>query len=106
MQPVNCEIIRDLLPLYADDSLSESGCELVRNHLKSCEECEKLYKYMSTDIRIPKDRVDPSQSLRDFKRKARKTMIELHPVNETAYISTDGFSFEDMEELILLWEKK
>lgn len=77
MGTINCEIIRDLLPLYADDSLSEPSCELVKEHLESCEDCRKLYKYMNTNIELPKDRANPSQSLKTFKRQTRKLTIEI-----------------------------
>ncbi len=36
---INCEIIRDLLPLYCDDFCSESSKKLVEEHLSSCNEC-------------------------------------------------------------------
>lgn len=35
----NCDIIRDLLPLYADDVCSEASREAVENHLEACESC-------------------------------------------------------------------
>ncbi len=38
----NCEVIRDLLPLYADDACSEKSRELVEEHLQECAECGTL----------------------------------------------------------------
>ena len=37
----DCEIIRDLLPLYVDDVCSTETKELVEKHLKNCNECQK-----------------------------------------------------------------
>ena len=34
-----CEIIRDLLPLYVDDACSASSREIVGDHLKECADC-------------------------------------------------------------------
>lgn len=34
-----CEIIRDILPLYADDACSDSSREIVEEHLKECPDC-------------------------------------------------------------------
>ena len=34
-----CEIIRDILPLYVDDACSASSREIVEDHLKECPEC-------------------------------------------------------------------
>ena len=39
---MNCEIVRDLLPLYADGLCSEESRRAVEEHLKSCEACRKL----------------------------------------------------------------
>ena len=35
----HCEVIRDLLPLYADDVCSERSRELIEEHLRECPEC-------------------------------------------------------------------
>lgn len=39
-----CEIIKDLLPLYEENLLSEESKTFVEDHLKSCPECENLLK--------------------------------------------------------------
>ena len=39
---MNCDIVRDLLPLYADGLCSEESRKAVEEHLKSCEACRKL----------------------------------------------------------------
>ncbi len=36
-----CNIIRDLLPLYAEDMVSEDSKEFVEEHLAKCESCKK-----------------------------------------------------------------
>lgn len=38
----NCEIVRDLLPLYADQVCSGGSKEMVENHLAECESCRKI----------------------------------------------------------------
>lgn len=40
----NCQIIKDLLPLYKEELLSEESKTFVENHLKTCPECENLLK--------------------------------------------------------------
>ena len=40
----NCNIIKDLLPLYKEDLLSEESKIFVEDHLKTCPECENLLK--------------------------------------------------------------
>lgn len=40
----NCDIIKDLLPLYEENLLSDESKIFVREHLKICPECENLLK--------------------------------------------------------------
>lgn len=40
----NCNIIKDLLPLYEENLLSDESKIFVREHLKICPECENLLK--------------------------------------------------------------
>ncbi|MCH5198148.1 MAG: zf-HC2 domain-containing protein [Oscillospiraceae bacterium] len=39
-----CNIIRDILPLYAEDMVSSDTLDFVEEHLKTCEECKKELK--------------------------------------------------------------
>ena len=43
---MNCDIVRDLLPLYADGLCSEESRKAVEEHLKSCEACRSFYEAM------------------------------------------------------------
>ncbi len=45
-----CEIIKDLIPLYADDLTSEASNRLIKNHLYSCEECVKFLHNIESDL--------------------------------------------------------
>ncbi|MBE6835255.1 MAG: hypothetical protein E7515_03275 [Ruminococcaceae bacterium] len=40
----DCSIVKDLLPLYSEDMLSEETAQFVSEHLKGCENCEKEYE--------------------------------------------------------------
>ena len=42
-----CNIIRDILPLYAEDMVSPDTVSYVEEHLKSCEACRREYEQMS-----------------------------------------------------------
>lgn len=41
-----CDVIRDLLPLYADEVCSEASKEIVETHLETCETCRKELSFM------------------------------------------------------------
>lgn len=47
----DCEVIRDLLPLYVDEICSDKSREMVDEHLEECPECgEMLKKLKETEI--------------------------------------------------------
>lgn len=47
---MNCEIIRDLIPLYIDKCCSDETEKTVKEHLENCAECYSVYKSMSASI--------------------------------------------------------
>ena len=51
-----CDIIKDLIPLYIDDVLSENSKIFVKDHIDSCESCRKYYEKLSSDVKIPVSR--------------------------------------------------
>lgn len=42
----SCDIIKDLLPGYIDGILSETGTNVVKEHLEECEKCNNIYLEM------------------------------------------------------------
>lgn len=44
----NCEMIRDLLPLYKDQACSKASAAIVEEHLSECSECTKLLEDMNS----------------------------------------------------------
>ena len=48
---LNCDVVRDLLPLYVDDACSEESRHLVEEHLGECAECgEVLRKLRESEV--------------------------------------------------------
>jgi len=41
MAEINCDVIKDMLPLYADEVVSESSRKLIEEHLDSCSDCSE-----------------------------------------------------------------
>ncbi|MDO4565232.1 MAG: zf-HC2 domain-containing protein [Clostridia bacterium] len=68
----NCEIIQDLLPLYADELASPSTRELVEEHLKDCEACKSALDGM----RGEKKPVTAAAPLNTVKRAMRKRRVD------------------------------
>ena len=71
-----CEIVRDLLPLYIDDACSVSSTQMIEAHLPECDECTQIYQAMKTDhyeevLKAEKDDVIAHHA----KTQTRKTLI-------------------------------
>ncbi len=70
----DCDVIRDLLPLYADDVCSDGSRRMIEEHLLECQDCsamlEKLRKQeIETGLREEKEQVIEYQSKR-FRRRS------------------------------------
>ena len=48
-----CDIVKDLMPLYIDDLLSEISKRFVEDHINSCESCRAYYEKLSKEVKIP-----------------------------------------------------
>ena len=69
-----CEVVRDILPLYADEVCSETSRELVEEHLQECAACrEMLNQLRETEIesRLTYEKDNVIQyALKRFKRRS------------------------------------
>ncbi len=71
-----CMIIRDLLPLYHDDLVSDETKEFVENHLKGCEKCREELEKIKSEISISKANEEELAGLKRLKFKiAVKRMV-------------------------------
>ena len=52
MDRINCNVIGDLLPLYADEVVSEDTKTLVEEHLEECADCTEKYAQMKREIEL------------------------------------------------------
>lgn len=52
---MKCEVVKDLLVLYAEDLCSEETKEAVEEHLKSCSECTKQLENFEKKLEAEKD---------------------------------------------------
>ena len=71
-----CEIVQDLLPLYADELAGRASTEMIQRHIEHCEACRRQLEYMKHPIA----RVDimENQTLkRDLQRQKKKRRIRL-----------------------------
>lgn len=50
---IQCEIIRDILPLYAEDMVSQPTREMVEEHLDECEACTQELEALRKPQKVP-----------------------------------------------------
>lgn len=87
----DCELIRDLMPLYADGQLSDVSRQHVDAHTAHCPACKKLLDEMCAPMEPePEDRTE--QILEMLRRKQRrKTLLTLTAVVLAAVIAVWSF---------------
>ena len=68
-----CEVIRDLLPLYADQICSEDTHALIEDHLRTCPQCREILenlRYSSQEV--SEERIKETELARRIMKKARR----------------------------------
>lgn len=78
MKKVNCNIIRDILPLYVDGVASQDTKDMVEEHLQSCENCRNELAKMQQILSLPSNqavRMKDSHLLKGLQRHWRKKKI-------------------------------
>ena len=93
MKEINCNIIKDILPLYVDGVVSDDTKEMVEEHLEHCEECKKEVKLMKQEIYIPAEK--EAHIIKGFKKRLRnkKIIISGLSIILTCLILLGTFSF-------------
>lgn len=52
MSKIECSIVKDLMPLFADSLVSCETREFIEGHLKECNECRNYYESLNKDLKI------------------------------------------------------
>lgn len=66
---MNCNVIKDLIPLYIDGCCSEESQKIVKEHIESCKNCRQLFDDMNTvpDILAPCEAPKKLNKINDWK---------------------------------------
>ena len=56
---MDCNVIKDLLPLYIDECCSDESAKLVMEHLDACESCRKTYNQMREVCQTHEEKTSP-----------------------------------------------
>lgn len=70
---MNCNVIRDLLPLYTDKLTSPQTNQLIEEHIPSCPECRAVLEHLRRPIESapPENACDYMKALRKQRRRSR-----------------------------------
>jgi len=71
---ITCEVIKDLLPLYVENMLSDDSVSIVEEHIEQCQECKTNLKEMESGYPIPA--YSDSSPLLKIKSNLRKKKIQ------------------------------
>lgn len=69
---MECDVIRDLIPLYAEDMLSDASEKLVEDHLGDCEDCRRYLDNMKLENTEKPNKNEPLSFLNNTLGKDRK----------------------------------
>lgn len=63
-----CNIVSDLMPLYADEVASPDSVEYITRHIAWCPECAEVWKRLSTTL----PEVDPREEAKNYRKAFRR----------------------------------
>lgn len=66
-----CDLIRDLMPLCADDAASESSKKAVQSHIAVCTECAREWDSIRSELTVTADAPPPESKYADAARRYR-----------------------------------
>ena len=71
-----CYIVKDMLPQYAEDLLSQESARDIKRHLEECEECREIYRLMTgAEPEIPEEDVKEVDYLKKVRKSRSKVII-------------------------------
>lgn len=74
---MNCNIVKDLIPLYIDGCCSEESERVVEEHLEDCSECKKLFEETKepTDIIVTSESPKAFSKINDWKASVLQSVL-------------------------------
>ena len=68
---ISCQIIEDLLPLYADGVVSQDSRTLIQGHLQNCPHCQRELEALSRPVTLPPEQSGKGE-LKRWKHRLRR----------------------------------
>ena len=91
MGKFSCNTVKDMLPLYVDQVVSDDTRTIVEEHLAYCDTCRKEYENMKNTVVLPAD--GDAKELKRFKGawKKKKRVVALTAVVATVILLCAGY---------------
>lgn len=90
MKNITCDVVKDILPLYIDDVVSDDTRKLIEEHLGSCSACRIEAEEMKRGIEIPLDsqiEIDEAGMIKDLKIKFLKKKMLVAIISAVAALA-------------------
>ena len=74
MADIKCAVVKDLIPLYVDDVVSEDSKIMIEKHMKGCKECSDYYR----KLKESDNNYEKTQGLKDKEalKKIKKSIVK------------------------------
>lgn len=74
---MECDVVKDLIPLYIDECCSEESKKIVAEHIEVCTSCKKLFEEMkdSSDVIIVSETPIAMNKLNDWKASIMQSVL-------------------------------
>lgn len=104
-----CNIVNDLLPLYADDACTESSRQFIEEHIKTCTNCSHTLSLMKQPIDIDKNSSIQAKAVKKATRRLKLRtiiifvlviVITLPPaISAVNWYRGDGICFTNIDDI-------
>lgn len=90
---ITCDVIKDILPLYIENMVSEDTRQIVKEHIDNCEDCKMQLEKMSSSINLPIDTdIGPLKKLQsDIRKKKFQSIVFTIMLTAVILIALVGF---------------
>lgn len=110
MKKISCDIIRDMLPLYLDDVVSDATKEMVEEHLQSCTSCRAEAAALKKDVILPaskSQRFADARVIKKIKNKIfrKKVIISLITVAAVLAVGAGVYTLLVLPKSIIPYEE-
>lgn len=108
---ISCDVIRDLLPLYVEDMLSNDSKNIVDEHIEQCENCSEELKKLSVDETYINTVNNENKSIYDSLNKIRKRIsfkiqiTVLISVIFTAIVAVGAWDYYDNHRIYMPYKE-